>query len=99
MQKFKLNIANTVITQENASLLSMNTSDILDLFQLGEKGAIGDSIPSSKKGSLEVHKAKEGGGTLKTILDGIPELWTEEEYQGEYDMNRFMQSLTTTKKE
>ncbi len=36
LQKFKLNIANTVITQENSSLTSMGTSDLLDLFQLSE---------------------------------------------------------------
>ena len=36
LQKFKLNLANTVISQENSSLLSMNTSDLLDLFQLSD---------------------------------------------------------------
>lgn len=36
LQKFKLNIANTVISQENSSLQSMNTSDMLDLFQVSE---------------------------------------------------------------
>jgi len=34
LQKFKLNIANTVISQDNSSLQSMNTSDLLDLFQI-----------------------------------------------------------------
>ena len=34
LQKFKLNIANTVIGQDNSSLQSMNTSDLLDLFQV-----------------------------------------------------------------
>ena len=34
LQKFKLNIANTVICQDNSSLRSMNTSDLLDLFQV-----------------------------------------------------------------
>ena len=36
LQKFKLNLANTVISQENSSLLSMNTSELLDLFQLSD---------------------------------------------------------------
>lgn len=34
LQKFKLGIANTVIGQDNSSLHSMNTSDLLDLFQV-----------------------------------------------------------------
>ena len=36
LQKFKLNLANTVISQENSSLLSMDTSELLDLFQLSD---------------------------------------------------------------
>lgn len=34
LQKFKMNIANTVISQENASLQSMGTDQLLDLFTL-----------------------------------------------------------------
>lgn len=34
LQKFKLNIANTVIGQDNSSLQTMNTADMLDLFQV-----------------------------------------------------------------
>lgn len=34
LQKFKLSIANTVIGQDNSNLQSMNTSDLLDLFQV-----------------------------------------------------------------
>ena len=41
LQKFKLSIANTVIGQDNSSLQSMNTSDLLDLFQVSE-GQAGD---------------------------------------------------------
>ena len=40
LQKFKLNLANTVISQENSSLLSMNTSELLDLFQLTDTGEL-----------------------------------------------------------
>ena len=47
LQKFKLNLANTVISQENSSLLSMNTSDLLDLFQLSDTA--GEMIRGSEK--------------------------------------------------
>lgn len=34
LQKFKMNVANTVISQENTSLQSMGTEQLLDLFTL-----------------------------------------------------------------
>lgn len=34
LQKFKMSIANTVISQENASLQSMGTDQLLNLFTL-----------------------------------------------------------------
>ena len=33
MQRFKLNIANSVVTQQNAGLSSMDTGFVLDLFK------------------------------------------------------------------
>lgn len=52
LQKFKLNLANTVISQENSSLLSMNTSELLDLFQLS------DTPGEVAKGSEKVRALK-----------------------------------------
>ena len=86
LQKFKLNMASTVITQENASLQSMQTSDLLDLFQLGE----GESKTGSKKDSN-----KPAG--LKDVLENLPELWNEEQYQNEYGIENFMESLCAAK--
>lgn len=34
LQKFKMSIANTVISQDNASMQSMGTEQLLDLFTL-----------------------------------------------------------------
>lgn len=92
LQKFKLNIANTVITQENSSLLSMNTSDILDLFQLGENQKPQKEPSSKTTPSLDVP-----GSGLKSVLGNLPELWNEEQYS-EYDVGKFMQSLSTANK-
>jgi len=94
LQKFKLNIANTVISQENSSLLSMNTSELLDLFQLSE---------ASEGGRLELgggsSQASRGGReSTKSILENMPELWDEELYKSEYDLSNFMQSLATSNK-
>lgn len=86
LQKFKLNIANSVVSQENSSLLSMNTTDFLNLFELGEDSS------SSKKGDSA---AESGGGSLKNILDNLPELWEEDQYHNEYNIDSFVNSLHT----
>ena len=84
LQKFKLNIANTVITQENSSLLSMNTADLLDLFQLSE-------MTESKTESTSA--GKDGRNSMRHILESMPELWDESQYTNEYDLSNFMKSL------
>ena len=83
LQKFKLNIANTVVTQENNSLLSMNTSDFLDLFQLGGGGGEGKGLETT------------AGSGLKSVLDNLPDLWDDDQYHNEYNMESFMDSLKT----
>lgn len=40
LQKFKMSIANTVISQENASLQSMGTEQLLNLFTLDKVSAL-----------------------------------------------------------
>ena len=82
LQKFKLNIANTVITQENASLSTMNTDQLLDLFQLTDTETI----------EKKVEKA-EGKASMKEILEDLEELWDERQYQEEYNIDTFLESL------
>ncbi|XP_064406197.1 TATA-binding protein-associated factor 172-like [Halichondria panicea] len=84
LQKFKLNIANTVLTQENSSLTSMNTSDLLDLFQLSE--------PTEPKGNKESNK--ESGG-MRSVMENLPELWSDDQYKNEYDLTSFVKSLAS----
>ncbi len=81
----------------------MNTSDILDLFQLGDKTLVGnmqlgmDKPDRLSSAALEMGEPSVTGTTgLRGILEGIPELWEEGEYGGEYNMKRFMQSLSAT---
>lgn len=81
-----MTIANTVISQDNSSLLTMGTDQLLDLFALedqkkGESSAPGDSKVVEKK------------ETVKAILEGLGELWDEQQYESEYNMNNFMKSL------
>ncbi|KAM4032830.1 TATA-binding protein-associated factor 172 isoform 3-T3 [Anomaloglossus baeobatrachus] len=83
LQKFKMSIANTVISQENASLQSMGTDQLLDLFTL------------DKDGKSEKMETSETGGknSMKSILDNLGELWNQDQYESEFSLDNFMHSL------
>ncbi|CAB1343439.1 unnamed protein product [Coregonus sp. 'balchen'] len=80
LQKFKMSIANTVISQENASLQSMGTDQLLNLFTL-DKDDKGESSSSGGKASI------------KNVLDGLGDLWDQQQYETEYNLDSFMHSL------
>ena len=86
LQKFKINIANSVISSENASLASMATDQLLDLFSLDD-----DSSKDAASSSRAQQPEKKG---MKAILDSMGELWDESQYEKEYDLGNFMQSLS-----
>ena len=87
MQRFKLNIANSVVTQQNAGLSSMDTGFVLDLFKrtTDEEGT---RVAGKRRDK------KEGAGPFnsKKVLQDIGDLHPEEEYQG-LDLAHFMESL------
>ncbi|KAK0502746.1 SNF2 superfamily chromatin remodeling protein [Armillaria luteobubalina] len=84
LQRFKLNIANSVVTQQNSGLPSMDTDLVLDLFRRTTE----EEDAAAKK------KAKESSGPVnqKNILNGLEDLPPEEEYQG-LDLSTFMDSI------
>ncbi|KAK6158614.1 hypothetical protein DH2020_005928 [Rehmannia glutinosa] len=87
LQKFKVSIANAVINADNASMTTMNTDQLLDLFTSAE----------GKKGA-RMSKASEGevpgrGKGLKAILGGLEELWDQSQYTEEYNLNQFLAKL------
>ena len=55
LQKFKLNVANTVVSQDNRALSSMGTSQVLGLFDVGAKNEK-VSFLSSKFGFSKIFK-------------------------------------------
>lgn len=85
LQKFKLTIANTVISQENASLQTMATDQLLDLFTL-------DSSHAAAIGSSDEKSSSNARG-VKSVLESLPDLWEESAYESEYDLSSFIQSL------
>jgi TATA-binding protein-associated factor len=91
LQRFKLNIANTVVSQDNAHLQSMGTSTVLDLMgqqpaAKGEKKTKGSSIsmPPGQQGGLAGQARKALG-----VAAEEDELWGEEQYAG-LDVDAFL---------
>ena len=85
MQRFKLNIANSVVTQQNSGLASMDTDLVLDLF----KHTSADEEAAAAKKDKPAFDAPPGA---KNILQGLEDLPTEEEYQ-DLELSSFMSSL------
>ena len=52
LQKFKLNVANTVVSQDNRALSSMGTSQVLGLFDVGVKNEKVSSLPLNEAVSM-----------------------------------------------
>ena len=75
---------------------------LLDLFVLdSDKSQLGygpgeSSQNSSRGGSTDLNCSQllgiKGPG-LKNLLENLPELWDESQYESEYDLNNFMSSL------
>ena len=95
LQRFKTNLADTVLASDNnsSSLLNLDReTNLIDLISLGDE-AKGQSLladNSSKK--LPNNNKKQ---TLKAILDTFSEQLDNDEecYSNEYDVNKFVQQL------
>lgn len=83
LQKFKLTIANTVISSDNSNLQTMATDQLLDLFSFGNKNET-----NNRSGD---HFGSNSG--IKNILENLPELWDSQQYDSEYDLTHFIKSL------
>ncbi|XP_057949880.1 TATA-binding protein-associated factor BTAF1 isoform X2 [Malania oleifera] len=94
LQKFKLSVANAVINAENASLKTMNTDQLLDLFTPAETCKKGDTTTPKSDGSFEENTPSVGGRKgLKAILSGLDELWDQSQYTEEYNLGQFLAKL------
>jgi len=79
LQRFKLNVANSVITQQNSGLSSMSTDLVLDLFK------------RSPEDEAKKKKVTEGAAGNKNILAGLEDLPAEGEYDN-LDLSSFLSS-------
>lgn len=89
LQKFKLNIANSIVNQQNSGLHSMDTDQILDLFNVSKDGVDG----SGKKKPKSDTASTEGLGNAKAVLENLETLWDDKDYEEEYNIDSFISSL------
>lgn len=94
LQKFKVSVANSVINADNASLKTMNTDQLLDLFTSAENSRKGGTLLKNSDGnSNEKQKAGGSGKGLKAILSGLEDLWDQSQYTEEYNLDQFLSKL------
>jgi len=92
LQRFKLDVASTVVNQQNAGLATMETDQILDLFNVGDTVVAGPSAANEEEMVDATTGELKQKGT-KGVLDDIGELWDESQYTDEYDLGNFIASL------
>ncbi|KAF9886932.1 TATA-binding protein-associated factor mot1 [Aspergillus nanangensis] len=96
LQRFKIDVASTVVNQQNAGLNTMDTDQLLDLFNLGETADNAEK-PTEHAAGNEVDmvdidgEVKEKG--KKGWLDDLGELWDDRQYQEEYNLDSFLETM------
>ncbi|KAG7192301.1 TATA-binding protein-associated factor mot1 [Scheffersomyces spartinae] len=100
LQKFKMNIASTIVNQQNAGLASMDTNQLLDLFDVDELTSIaqqGPEAPSGAGNDDSESKVPDVAGGLTGKAAGavgeLADLWDESQYEEEYNLDAFIQTL------
>jgi TATA-binding protein-associated factor len=101
LQRFKIDVASTVVNQQNAGLGTMDTDQILDLFSLGDTGPnlISDKPQNTVEGREEDMVDLETGDVLrqpgkKAWLDDLEELWDNKQYEESFDLDDFMKTMS-----
>jgi len=74
LQRFKLNIASTIVSQQNSDLSSLGTDQILDLFQVSDTAA-----PAAAGASAGADGDKPM--SQKAILDSLDAGQDDDDYQ------------------
>ncbi|KAI2612792.1 uncharacterized protein GGS25DRAFT_135703 [Hypoxylon fragiforme] len=99
LQAFKIDVASTVVNQQNAGLGTMDTDQILDLFNLGDSGPslISDKPQGSMEGREEDMVDVETGDVIapgkKAWADDLGELWDNRQYEESFDLDGFLKTM------
>ncbi|KAJ4362058.1 TATA-binding protein-associated factor mot1 [Neocucurbitaria cava] len=103
LQRFKIDVASTVVNQQNAGLSSMQTDQILDLFNVSADSNDPAALPPPPSNAkedaagagIDENDAVDATGALrekgkKGFLDDLGELWDERQYEEEFDLDGFL---------
>ena len=82
LQRFKLNVASTVVSQQNSDLASLGTDQVLDLFNVSNE----DEDDSKKK------KASDAPVSRKALLEGLEDMPDGEDF-ADLDLASFTSTL------
>ncbi|OJD36271.1 tbp associated factor [Diplodia corticola] len=98
LQRFKIDVASTVVNQQNAGLGTMETDQILDLFNLSTDGADMANPGGANNDTIHEDDAVDATGEVrekgkKGFLDELGELWDERQYQEEFDLDNFLATM------
>ena len=102
LQRFKLDVAATLVNSDNMSLAAMDTGNLLDVFTLREGAAPGQPAaqqPAAADAEAAAAAAaaaggKKGGAGLASLLAGLGNLeQSEAQYAGEFDLRQFQAKL------
>ncbi|KAK4693178.1 TATA-binding protein-associated factor, partial [Lecanoromycetidae sp. Uapishka_2] len=98
LQRFKIDVASTVVNQQNAGLATMETDQILDLFNLGETAPAASSggavdIEGKEEDLVDVETGDVKQKGKKGWLDDLGELWDERGYEEEFDLGGFLKTM------
>lgn len=98
LQKFKMNIASTIVNQQNAGLASMDTNQLLDLFEVDESATklVENPTEDAKENNGNNFSEDVTGGLTGKAADAVGDLgvlWDESQYEDEYNLDNFIKSL------
>ncbi|KAJ2863287.1 TATA-binding protein-associated factor mot1, partial [Coemansia erecta] len=96
LQAFKLHMANTIVNQQNSGLSSMNTDQLLDLFNVSPPTAGGrnsSSAAAQQGASASGKQGGDAGASISKAIEGLEELWDASQYEDEYNLDTFISSL------
>ena len=93
LQKFKINIANTVISKDNASLGSMGTDQLLDLFHVTRRDDVDTGGGGDGGDDDDVVGGSGGLGGFRAVAKQLGDAWDQSQYDAEFDLDTFLASM------
>jgi len=101
LQRFKIDVASTVVNQQNAGLGTMDTDQILDLFSMGDSGPsliadkpAGGGMEGREEDMVDVETGDvRQPGKKAAWLEDLGELWDNQQYEESFDLDGFLKTM------